>query len=205
MLLNFDYDGVIANSFEPLLALTIQTQKLLGFGRPPTSEDFRSLENLSIEGLGRHIGLSEDLVSHYVQKFFELQKQKWSVEVFPDIVPVFHELSQQHKLVVITASQSDAVAETLETSGLDSTISKVFGGEIGLTKAERIRMSCEAFQIDHNNVFMIGDTISDIRQGKLAQAQTVAVTWGFQNQALLKKENPYFIIDKPRDLLRIIT
>lgn len=205
MLLNFDYDGVIVNSFERLLALTIQTQKLLGFGRPPTSEDFRTLENLSIEGLGRHIGLSENLVSSYVQKFFELQKQKWSVEVFPNIVPVFQELSQQHKLVIITASQSDAVVETLETFGLGPTISKVFGGELGLTKAARIRMSCEVFQIDHNNVFMIGDSISDIRQGKLAQVQTVAVTWGFQNQALLKKENPYFIIDKPRDLLRIIT
>ena len=50
---------------------------------------------------------------------------------------------------------------------------------------------------------MIGDTISDIRQGKLAEVQTAAVTWGFQPRELLARESPDVMLDDPTDLLNI--
>ena len=204
MLLNFDYDGVIVDSFDQLLELAIAAQENLDSGRPPTGEDFRTIENLTFDDLARRIGLSDDVVGRYAQEVFELQKQRWNVAVFPEIVPVFQELAEQHTLVVITASQSDAVSETLKDFGLYCAISQVLGGELGATKSARIAMSREAFHFDRSDTFMIGDAISDIRQGKLAQVQTVAVTWGFQDLELLKIEKPDFVVDEPRDLLKLV-
>ena len=85
MLINFDYDGVIVDSFEQLLDLSVRAQQSLGVGRVPTRDDFRTIENLTIYDLGKLIGLPEDLASGYANEIFKLQKENWDVNVFPDI------------------------------------------------------------------------------------------------------------------------
>jgi phosphoglycolate phosphatase len=95
------------------------------------------------------------------------------------------------------------VSNTLEEFGLDKAISRVMGGDLGSTKAERIEQSRREFQSDLQNSLMVGDAISDVRQGKLAGVRTVAVTWGFQERELLEQEAPDFVINNPKDLLKI--
>ncbi|MFT5086942.1 MAG: phosphoglycolate phosphatase [Planctomycetota bacterium] len=203
MLLNFDYDGVIVDSFDQLLSLVIQAQQSLGLGRPPIAEDFRKIENLAFEDLGRRIGLPENQVFHYEARIFELQKEQWDVRPFSRIVPIFEKLAMSHTLVVITSSQSEAVAATLESFGLGSAVSRVLGGELGSTKAERIEQSRREFSCSAQDTFMVGDAISDIRQGKLAGVKTIAVSWGYQDRELLERERPDFIFDNPDELLQI--
>jgi len=43
-----------------------------------------------------------------------------------------------------------------------------------------------------------------VRQGRLAGVRTVAVTWGFQERELLEQEAPDFVINNPKDLLKIV-
>jgi phosphoglycolate phosphatase len=203
VLINLDYDGVIVDSFDQLLNLAVQAQRSFGIGRPPTRNDLRTIENLTVYELGRRIGLPENLALEYENEIFRLQGENWVVKVFPDIVPVLKELAKKNTLVVITASQSDIVADTLTEFGLDKAISKVLGGDLGLSKAERIEQSRKELKSDLQNCLMVGDAISDVRQGKRAGVRTVAVTWGFQDRDLLMQESPDFVINNPKDLLKI--
>jgi phosphoglycolate phosphatase len=139
----------------------------------------------------------------YENEFFRLQQENWKVHAFSEMVTVIKELSKKHTLVIITASQSDIVSETLHDFGIGNSFSKVLGGDLGLTKAERIEQSRKAFNFDLLDSLMVGDAISDIRQGKLAGVKTVAVTWGFQKRELLVKESPDYVIDHPDELLKI--
>jgi phosphoglycolate phosphatase len=41
---------------------------------------------------------------------------------------------------------------------------------------------------------MIGDAISDIREGKRAGVRTAAVTWGYQPERVLAAEQPERIV-----------
>jgi phosphoglycolate phosphatase len=204
VLLNFDYDGVIVDSFDQLLSLTVRAQEALSVGRMPTANDFRTIENLTFEDLGRLIGIPEEKLSRYGQIIFDLQAENWTVDVFPEIVPVFEKLSQENKLVVITSSRTTAVLENLNSFGLGAVISMVLGGELGLTKAQRIEEARNDFGVECQDTFMIGDAISDIRQGKIAGVRTIATAWGFQERALLERESPDFIADHPRELLEIV-
>ena len=203
MLLNFDYDGVIVDSLDQLLAACVQAQRQLGVGRALTVADFATIENLTFEELGRRAGLPLNQIPAFCRAVYELQEREWTVQPFAGIVPTFEALAQQHHLVVITASQTEAVRQSLDSFGLDGVVSQVLGGELGLTKAERIRQACEAFQVAPADAFMIGDAVSDIRQGKQAGVRTAAVTWGFQNRDLLEREGPDVILDQPADLLTL--
>jgi phosphoglycolate phosphatase len=43
---------------------------------------------------------------------------------------------------------------------------------------------------------MIGDAVSDIREGKRAGVRTAAVTWGYQAEAVLAAERPDRIVHR---------
>ena len=204
MLINFDYDGVIVDSFNQLLDIARRAQALVGRGRAPIPADFQTMENLAFDDLGRRIGLAEDMISDYTRRIFELQQKHWEVEMFPGMASVFEALAAEHTLVVITSSQSDAVAETLKNFGLGAVFSGVRGGELGTSKAERITAAREAYSFACDETLMVGDAISDVREGKRAGVRTVAVAWGYQDRQLLENESPDFMANKPFDLIPIV-
>jgi phosphoglycolate phosphatase len=203
MLMLFDYDGVIVDSFSPLLDLCIEAQGDLGCGRAPVARDFQTIESLTFDDLGRLIGIPEEKIAAYSARVFALQSRRWEVSPFSRIVPVFSQLATQHVIGVITASQGDTVMGTLQDFGLGSAISCVMGGELGTSKAARIAEAQALYSSSAEETFMTGDAISDIRAGKEAGVRTVAVSWGFQNRDLLADENPDFLIDAPDDLLSL--
>ena len=53
-------------------------------------------------------------------------------------------------------------------------------------------------------ILFIGDSIYDIQTGKNAKMKTIAVTWGYQPQDMLLKENPDFLANKPEDIVNYI-
>jgi len=204
VLLLFDYDGVIVDSFDRLLELCVEAQRALGHGRAPTADDFRTIENLDFDSVAKLIGIPADKTAEFSAAVFSLQKTSWSVRAFPEIAEVFHELSRDHTIAVVTASQTQAVEATLQHEDLHTSIATVLGGDSGGSKSERIALAREMFSATARNTLMTGDAISDIRQGKQAGVRTVAVSWGFQDRELLANEEPDFIIDNPRQLLDIV-
>jgi phosphoglycolate phosphatase-like HAD superfamily hydrolase len=53
-------------------------------------------------------------------------------------------------------------------------------------------------------VFMIGDSLSDIRAAKDASVTSIAVAWGHQSLEHLLRGNPDYVVRFPRDLIEII-
>ena len=80
----------------------------------------------------------------------------------------------------------------------------VLGGDLGLTKADRIVQAQMLTGFDPQDTYMIGDAVSDLRQGKAAGVKTAAVTWGFQSRHRLMAEQPDWICDRPQDLLALL-
>lgn len=204
MLLAFDYDGVIVDSFDQLLALATRAQLEVGIGRPPVAIDLETIENLTFEALGLLIGIPEDKCCEYSQRIIELQKQQWKVAVYSGMVPVINELAKEYCLVVITASEGRVVSKSLNTLGVRTAFSRIYGGESGTGKAERIARARAELLFPEEDTFMIGDAVSDIRQGKAASVKTVAVSWGFQSKDLLQREGPDFLVDSPQELLQLL-
>ena len=53
-------------------------------------------------------------------------------------------------------------------------------------------------------VFMIGDSLSDIRAAKEASVTSIAVTWGHQSLEYLRSGDPDYVVNSPHDLIEII-
>jgi phosphoglycolate phosphatase len=93
------------------------------------------------------------------------------------------------------------VRETLAKAGVEETVSDILDGNFPGSKAERIRSAMSRHHFGTDNTYMVGDTRSDIAEGREAGVWTVAVGWGFQNRDVLQVEQPDYFAAEPSDLL----
>ena len=202
MLLLFDYDGVLADTFQLFLDVFIETQRAFGAGRLPTVVDAVSLEEQSFRGVAQMIGIPENLISRFESNAHKrLTKKMMNVELFPEIPPVLMSLAGKHDMCIITLNKIASVKKTLTTYGVTDTITKIYGYENGLTKQECILAAQSAFGADTDTTYFIGDAASDLRAAKQSGVKTVAVTWGFQKLSMLLHEAPDIIAHYPDELL----
>ena len=204
MLLLFDYDGVLADTFQLFFDIFVETQRALGFGRLPTMEDAVSLEEQSFRGVAEIIGIPENLISRFVTDATDrLNSKMMNVDLFPAIAPVLRSLSKKHDICIITLNKIPFITKTLTTHGVMDAIARIYGHETGLTKHESILSAQSTFGADTHTTYFIGDAVSDLRAAKQAGVKTVAVSWGFQKLSMLLGEAPDVVADHPDELLEL--
>lgn len=202
MLINFDFDGVIADTFEQLLQHCIEAQRILGQGRAPVAEDFRTVENLTFGGLGQRLGMSTEEIDRFETITFDLQKKSKEISKFyKGMDDVIKKISIGNVLAIVSSSSSEIVHKRLLENGVEGAFKKIMGGEMGLSKSESILANMSHFSFRAEDTYMIGDAVSDIRFGKAAKVKTIGVTWGFQSRELLEGEAPDWLIHSPEELL----
>jgi phosphoglycolate phosphatase len=205
MLINFDFDGVIADTFDRLFALSIAAQRRVATGRVPVKQDFRPLENLTFEGLADRLGMPREVIPQFLQTTFELQQEEQgAIRFFPGMATLLKTLSQRREIAIITSSSADLVRGYLMEHGILDSVDSICGRELGRSKRESILVNIEQFSSSPEQTCMIGDAISDIRYGKAAGVLTIGVGWGFQSSELLLRETPDYLATTPEELLEIL-
>jgi len=112
--------------------------------------------------------------------------------------------SANHKIAVVTTNSSQNVHAFLAKHGLDSLIHAVYGVDTPGSKAQKISMAQSRFVKKQEPVFMIGDSLSDIRAAKEAGVTSIAVTWGHQSLETLLRDEPGDVAHSPRELIEVI-
>lgn len=59
-------------------------------------------------------------------------------------------------------------------------------------------------KLDQNNVFYIGDETRDIEAAHEAGIKSIAITWGYNSESILKSFSPDYLISKPDELVEVI-
>lgn len=201
-LVNFDFDGVIADTFDHLLALCVAAQAEVGYGRVPVAEDLRTVENLTFAGLAERLEIPKAAVPRFLATSFALQKETVpAVRFFYGMKGLLLQLYREAEIAIITSGDAEVVRGYLRTHGVAAAVAAVAGGESGRSKAESLLANMQRFSAGPDETWMVGDAVSDIRQGKMAGVRTAAVSWGFQDRELLARESPDFLADSPGELL----
>ena len=205
MLLHFDYDGVLVDSFDQLLTAFQQTSADTGLGRPPTRNDFRTIKDLNAAGLAALLGVPTRHIERYTNRTHALlEADGYEPCMFPGIPDLLRTLSGGHTIVIVTSNYEHLVREGLVRNGVDECVSLVLDARQPGSKTDKIRHAMERFHVSPGGAFMIGDTRGDIRHGRSAGVRTVGVTWGYQARMTLAEEGADFIVDSPGELLRLL-
>lgn len=201
----FDYDGVLADTLDDLIRFGQEACNQLGVHHKVTKDDLSNLEIMSFSTYGRACEVPEYLIAEFVKISLKLFAEKESPPaIFGGLSEVIQHLSASHKIAVVTTNSSQNVHAFLTQHGLDTLIHAVYGVDTPGSKAQKISMARGRFAENGEAVFMIGDSLSDMRAAKEAGVTSVAVTWGHQSLETLMRGEPDFVVNSPRELIGVI-
>jgi phosphoglycolate phosphatase len=206
-LIIFDFDGVLADTLHDLMQFGQEVCDELGVKHAVKKDDLSNLEIMSFASFGRACEVPEHLVDEFVQRCLKRFAEKKSPPaIFNGLSTIVRNFAVNNTLAIITTNSSQNVNAFLIEHGLDECIHAVYGIEIPGSKAQKISIARNRFSVDTkpDSVFMVGDSLSDIRAAKEASVTSIAVTWGHQSVEHLFRGDPDYIVHFPRDLIEII-
>jgi phosphoglycolate phosphatase len=205
-LILFDYDGVLADTLDDLIQFGQIACDKLNIKHVVTENDLSNLDVMSFSTFGRACEVPEHLNDDFVKISLTLFAEKTTPpNIFAGISEVIKYFSTNHKLGIVTTNSSQNVNAFLAQHGLAEFIHALYGVDTAGTKAQKILLAQNQFMNGQaNSIFMIGDSLSDIRSAKEAAVTSIAVTWGHQSLEKLRTGNPDFVIDSPSQLIEII-
>ncbi|MEA3451450.1 MAG: HAD-IA family hydrolase [Bacteroidota bacterium] len=196
----FDFDGTIANSVDLGIEIIDILAPKHGFKTVDKSKiDY--YRNLSSQDLIKEFNIPLIKLPFLAPLFkIELSKRIDDLNPYPGIKEMLEYLSGKYFLGILTSNNVDNVNHFLEKHELAKYFSDVrsefqmFGKHLSLKKIIKKN------KIKKNKFIYVGDETRDIEAAKKVKAKTIAITWGFGGERILRKYNPDFIVSSAEEI-----
>lgn len=198
----FDFDGVIADSFEQVLKIWRDVCRSIQLPRErwPDETTLRNLEPMSIAGAAAAVGVEERAIPQFR---FEFSRQFNATElpnVFKGMPDVIRQVSADSILVIVSSSTTERINAVLDREELRTCFRAVLGHDPDRPKHEQIKDWLDDNEYGLARHVMIGDSRSDLAAAATAGISAIAVTWGYQTKADLVERNPCYCAHTPASL-----
>lgn len=205
-LLIFDYDGVIVNSLSVVLIILKEIEQKYAPLKITSEDDIRELFRNNFFDSVQKLGLSKEKCQELlaeIKKYSLLYHDRF--HPFPGIVSLLQSIKNMFNLTIISSNHSEAIKSELKQFGLEGIFHIIIGGEKITDKVEKIKLLLKSLSIRKENVYLISDTIGDIKEGKEAGIKTIAVSWGYHSKKLLETVKPDYLFEKVEDFGKFLT
>jgi phosphoglycolate phosphatase len=204
-LILFDFDGVLADTLDDMLLFAQQTCDELGVHHHVIQTDLSGLETMSFATFGQACEVPQELVGEFVRKCTrKFAEKKSPPEIFDGLSDVIRQLAQAHVIAVVTGNTVENVNAFLRHHGLVDCVRAVYGVDMPGSKVEKILQARNQFAAKGEIVWMVGDSVSDIRAAKAAGVSSIAVGWGHQSQNMLLGAEPDAFISFPAEIWDVV-
>lgn len=201
----FDYDGVLADTFEPNIRMMNRIFEAMNSDARVDHSHFNMAAEISFEAVIMAAGLEESRVPEFLDLVNKIGHTIVpETELFPGMVPFLKELQDEFHVTIVSNNSIHILDAGLIQADATHLFDRVTGSDEGFTKTERLREMQYEYGIDHDSCWMIGDGINDIEAAHEAGWKSVAVTWGFQSRSLLETRKPTAIVVSPQELRDLI-
>ena len=204
----FDLDGTLTDSGEGImkcgkLALTT-------FGVPiPDEKTMRTIVGPPLDVSFRNFGMKEEDIWDAIAVFRKRYTAVGKYENYP--YPGIHQLldtlkAEGHTLCVATSKPEVMALDILHHFKLDHYFHKIVGATLDgsrITKEDVITYLLSSLK-ESRNLLMIGDTRFDVIGAKAHGIPTIGVTWGYGDEAEMRKAGAVAIAHTMDQLLSLI-
>jgi phosphoglycolate phosphatase len=207
----FDLDGTLVDT--PQAIVEVAQSTLAALGQPPADPQvIRDTIGLPLPlALGQLLGVGPAGAADAV----EIYRVLWRTHVTPRIPQLLYpgvregvaQLVQDGlQLAVVTGKAQEGADSTVDAAGLRSYVQVVLGytsvpnpkpaPDIALLALERLGLSPD-------DALVVGDTTHDIEMAAAAGLRSIAVTYGAQPEATLRRAAPTWIVHSFPEVVRI--
>ncbi len=208
----FDLDGTLidskldlANSVNAALShfnlQTLDNELIYGFVG-------NGVKRLLVDCLKHHNRM--DILDEFYAYFLEHYHKHLldNTKPYDGVFDVLNVLYGKYIMFIVT-NKSEVFARKISDSlGLSEYFADIVGGDTFENKKphpEPILKLKEKHKLDIKDSFIIGDSENDILTAKALNLRIIWASYGFRDKGILRFHNVDYVIDKPEDLLRILS
>ena len=109
-----------------------------------------------------------------------------------------------HRLGILSSNREDVIRACLRANGVEELFAFVVGYPKLFGKAKALRRILKVEKVDRGGLLFVGDELRDLEAGRKAKVATVAVTWGFQSEPLLQTGGATYLARRPDEVLALV-
>ncbi len=208
----FDLDGTLLNTLDDIKNSVNYMLKKHGF-KERTLDEIRSfVGDGAKQMIERSIGFTEpkELVLECLSTYeahYEIHKADLT-KPYDGVYDLLNQLKEKDiRLAVVSNKPMPQVIPLIE--GLFPGYFEVILGETSELKRkpspEMLFYAIEALKLSKEDVLFVGDSDVDMQTAINANVDAIAVLWGFRDETVLKKYQPKYIVNHPKEILTIIS
>lgn len=206
-LIIFDFDGVLADSFNTFYSLIRDAMNHIGF--KITQDQYRNFHIGNVHQEFRDFINNEKKYSIFLEfrttnydKYY--YDKKLRAKLFPEAVKFVKKIAKKYILTIASSGKKENIKNLLKEEGINNLFSLILA-DSSYSKEGMIKEILDKFQTKPRESFFITDTVGDIKIAKKMGLATVAVTWGFHNKKNLILADPDFIVSAATPNFKILS
>lgn len=202
----FDFDGTIANTPPHISKIVDQLAGRFGYKNIKGKDIVRLLRKEKIQEIFKKFKISVFKLPFVVKRVrLELNKDIESVKPERGIKAAILKLRKMgYGLGILSSNSKVNVSRFLRKNKLDF-FDFIYSGSSIFGKDKTIKNLLRKRHLKPEEIIYVGDETRDIEAARKIKIKIIAVTWGFNSKSLLKKEKPDFLVDKPSEIIRVVT
>ena len=200
----FDFDGTIADSFEIIVNAFAKNKERLGWDNFGDEE----IKMYREQGVGELLKKSKASIFEISKVISEGRKQindqMTLIKLFEGMKDILFELKQKGLVLgIMSTNGKENIQKFLKHNEIE-----VFGYVVGkgslLGKDRVIKSILRKRKLKKDEVLYVGDEVRDIEACRKLGIKIIAVTWGFNYKKLLNKNKPDFLVNEPKEILKLV-
>ncbi len=209
-LIIFDYDGTVVQTFDVFKKSLKELVKKLGL-KGFSEEDFEYMAKhtpkiwlpMILSKFPPNRRPNPETVLEVFTRIYSKTHLE-NIKATPGVYKVLEELKRKGYILVLTTGRvlvSKFVLDELKHLNLDKYFDMVYVPN-SPDKLRTVKEIIRKFNV--KNAVIIGDSVDDIKAGKVLNLKTIAVLYGFSSRDELLKHRPDYVVEKVEDILTIV-
>lgn len=214
----FDLDGTLANTLESIAYFSNAALQKCGYGTVPVEQYRNIVGNGSAVQIRRMLRTVCGIGGYTEQEAVSLQKIYKSLYSSD---PVFRVKNYPGMQETVSALKTMGIKTAVLSNKPDEWVSAIISGmfpkgsfEVCMGQVPGVPLkpspegafaAAEKLNAEPASCLYLGDTHTDMETGIAAGMDTVGVLWGFRDRAELSESHAKYIIEKPEEILGIIS
>ena len=202
----FDFDGTLADTLDAIVHITNRLAKTYGY-KKTEPEELAQIRNMSSREIVKQSNISVFKLPFLLRRVkLELQNDIQQIKPICGIKDSLIRLKKQGILLgILTSNSEENVKAFLEENDMKDLFSFVYSERTIFSKDKALKKFIKRNNLISEQVIYVGDETRDIEASKKINVRVVAVSWGFNSEEVLAKQNPDFLINKPSELVDVIS
>ena len=200
----FDFDGTLIDSFRSAIEKFNILADEFNY-RKVKDDEVESLRGVTSRELIKYFRIPLYKMPRVLLKARGMMRSEMQTLLpFANLRSVLNLLRDANvKLGILTSNSSENVSAWLKRNDMENLFDFIHGESSFFGKSNALRKVIKSHKLDKATTFYVGDETRDIDAAKACKIHSVAVTWGFNSEEILRQHQPYCTIEKAEDLLAI--